>query len=366
MAISVESYTNTLCAGVTVLLVDADSTCLTIISKMLRTSGYQVITAKRATDAFCIVQDREFKIDLILAEACLPDMDKYELLETIRNMSGIPIILMSADYDRKAVLGSLFKGARLYMVKPITMNDVKNLWQFAILKKRENVPTADENSGIEDASSKESATGVGERRNLRNVKRKRSDETQDDKEEDKDGSVIQKKPKLIWTDELHNRFLRAVEMLGIDEAHPKKILELMNVPGLKKGNVSSHLQKYRLSLKRKQETSQKTMDTGSTVEHVASHHVLSELDPREGFHYFSDTQTMAVAKQQDVIINGLAQENLNGYTPIPYTDCEQTNNQGMERFQQMENSAQVLMAETDLFNNGDYGSTLFDDVWLFH
>ena len=50
------------------------------------------MTAKRATDAFCIIRDREYEIDLILAEGCLPDMDKYELLETIREMSKLPVI----------------------------------------------------------------------------------------------------------------------------------------------------------------------------------------------------------------------------------------------------------------------------------
>ncbi|KAK8554470.1 hypothetical protein V6N13_093461 [Hibiscus sabdariffa] len=403
MDVSVESDTNTVCAGVTVLLVDSDSTCLTIISKMLRTFGYQVITAKRATDAFCVIQAREYKIDLILAEASLPDMDKYELLETISDTSGIPIIrkllssvlflqsffgsvsvkhsfsdgvlfllilsvVMSADYDRKAVVGCLFKGAMLYMVKPITMDDLKNMWQFAFVPQPENESTVDEISGVEDAPSMESATGVDERPILRKGKgkRKRSDEMQGDKEEDNDGTVIQKKPKLIWTDELHDRFLQAINVLGI-KAHPKTILELMNVPGLKKVNVASHLQKYRLSLKRQQETIQKTVEIGSTLEHVASNHVLSEFDPLEVLLNFPDTQTMAVAQQQD-ITNCPTQENLDGYMSVPYTDCNQTgdevtNNEGLELFQQMGNSEGVLMEENDIFNDEDYTSTLFDDFW---
>ncbi|KAL4378871.1 hypothetical protein GQ457_02G000520 [Hibiscus cannabinus] len=368
MDVSVESDTNTVCSGVTVLLVDSDSTCLTIISKMLRTFGYQVITAKRATDAFCVIQAREYKIDLVLAEACLPDMDKYELLETISDTSGIPIILMSADYDRKAVVGCLFKGAMLYMVKPITMDDLKNMWQFAFVPQPENESTVDEISGVEDAPSMESATGVDERPNLRKGKgkRKRSDEMQGDKEEDNDGTVIQKKPKLIWTDELHDRFLQAINVLGI-KAHPKTILELMNVPGLKKVNVASHLQKYRLSLKRQQETIQKTMDIGSTLEHAASNHVLSEFDPLDVLLNFPDTQTMAVAQQQD-ITNCPTQENLDGYMSVPYTDCNQTgdevtNNEGLELFQQMGNSEGVLMEENDIFNDEDYTSTLFDNFW---
>lgn len=50
------------------------------------------MTAKRATEAFCIIQERQYEIDLILAEGCLPDMDKYELLETMRKISKLPVV----------------------------------------------------------------------------------------------------------------------------------------------------------------------------------------------------------------------------------------------------------------------------------
>ncbi|GAA0154134.1 winged helix/forkhead transcription factor [Lithospermum erythrorhizon] len=50
--------------------------------------------------------------------------------------------------------------------------------------------------------------------------------------------------------EIHQQFVAAVNQLGIDKAVPKKILELMNVPGLTRENVASHLQKYRLYLQR--------------------------------------------------------------------------------------------------------------------
>ncbi|OAY77111.1 Two-component response regulator-like APRR2 [Ananas comosus] len=57
-----------------------------------------------------------------------------------------------------------------------------------------------------------------------------------------------KKMKQVdWTPELHKRFVQAVEQLGIDQAIPSKILELMKVEGLTRHNVASHLQKYRMN-----------------------------------------------------------------------------------------------------------------------
>ncbi|KAL6175951.1 hypothetical protein ACLB2K_052589 [Fragaria x ananassa] len=55
-----------------------------------------------------------------------------------------------------------------------------------------------------------------------------------------------KKMKVDWTPELHKKFVHAVEQLGVDQAIPSRILELMKAEGLTRHNVASHLQKYRM------------------------------------------------------------------------------------------------------------------------
>ncbi|XP_031393318.1 two-component response regulator-like APRR2 isoform X2 [Punica granatum] len=61
------------------------------------------------------------------------------------------------------------------------------------------------------------------------------------------GKVNRKKLKVDWTSELHKKFVQAVEQLGVDQAIPSRILELMKVQGLTRHNVASHLQKYRMN-----------------------------------------------------------------------------------------------------------------------
>lgn len=61
-----------------------------------------------------------------------------------------------------------------------------------------------------------------------------------------------KRPRLVWTPQLHKRFVDAVGHLGIKNAVPKTIMQLMSVEGLTRENVASHLQKYRLYLRRMQ------------------------------------------------------------------------------------------------------------------
>jgi len=79
------------------------------------------------------------------------------------------------------------------------------------------------------------------------------------------GGRWEPKKRLVWTPDLHKRFLQAVEALGVDNAVPKKVVQLMNVKGLTTEHVKSHLQKYRNGLKKEHDSEGKTGD-GSTVQ----------------------------------------------------------------------------------------------------
>ena len=62
--------------------------------------------------------------------------------------------------------------------------------------------------------------------------------------------MAMKRPRLIWTRQLHERFVEAVNKMGVDQAVPKAIMQSMNVKGITRENVASHLQKYRAQLKK--------------------------------------------------------------------------------------------------------------------
>lgn len=55
---------------------------------------------------------------------------------------------------------------------------------------------------------------------------------------------------------MHSVFVEAVNKLGEDKAVPKKILENMNMEGITRENVASHLQKYRMSQQKQQKKEQ--------------------------------------------------------------------------------------------------------------
>jgi len=73
-----------------------------------------------------------------------------------------------------------------------------------------------------------------------------------------------KKSRLLWSSQLHSRFLAAVNVLGVDSATPSQILELMNVEFLTREQVKSHLQKYKLNLNRTEEAASKKNNNPDT------------------------------------------------------------------------------------------------------
>ncbi|MED6188708.1 PHO85 cyclin-1 [Stylosanthes scabra] len=64
--------------------------------------------------------------------------------------------------------------------------------------------------------------------------------------------------------QLHQHFLDALALLGINYAVPKRIMQLMSVEGLTRQNVAKHLQKYHLCLKRIQECSNEGPSSSSS------------------------------------------------------------------------------------------------------
>ncbi|KAK1427024.1 hypothetical protein QVD17_15706 [Tagetes erecta] len=89
-----------------------------------------------------------------------------------------------------------------------------------------------------------------------------------------------KRPRLVWTPQLHKRFVDAVAHLGIKNAVPKTIMQLMSVDGLTRENVASHLQKYRLYLKRMQGLS----SSGSGGDPATDHLFASSPVPAHFLH----------------------------------------------------------------------------------
>ncbi|KAK9147719.1 hypothetical protein Scep_006476 [Stephania cephalantha] len=270
-------------SGLRVLLVDDDPICLKVVETMLRLNSYEVISVDEGLNALTVLRETKGAFDLVITDVHMPMMDGFALMEHIIREFKIPVIMMSADDKFKVVTRGLELGACFYLFKPLTLADVQNLWQHVVRKRKEytlennsacvhpSPPRDRDNTMREDTASSfhhdnssmrdiQRGDNSSQRRMPRDVKHPRDDDHKHGK--DNKPSTSQKKPRVVWTPLLHDQFLEAIDTLGIEKAVPKKILELMSVPGLTRENVASHLQKYRLFIKRLRDAS-RSMDPRS-------------------------------------------------------------------------------------------------------
>ncbi|XP_028795753.1 two-component response regulator ARR2-like [Neltuma alba] len=282
-------------AGLRVLVVDDDPTCLMILEKMLRTCLYEVTKCTRAEIALSLLRENKNGFDIVISDVHMPDMDGFKLLEHIGLEMDLPVIMMSADDAKSVVMKGVTHGACDYLIKPVRIEALKNIWQHVIRKKKNEWKDLEQSGSAEEGDQKlkpadeadySSSANEG---NWRNAKKRRDE---DEEAEERDDSSTLKKPRVVWSVELHQQFVAAVNQLGIDKAVPKKILELMNVPGLTRENVASHLQKYRLYLRRLSGVSQHqgNLNNSFISSQDATFGAISSLNG-------TDLQTLAAAGQ---------------------------------------------------------------------
>ncbi|XP_039025661.1 two-component response regulator ARR2-like isoform X1 [Hibiscus syriacus] len=250
---AVDSVPDQFPAGLRVLVVDDDPTCLIILEKMLRTCSYEVTKCSRAETALSILRENKNGIDIVISDVHMPDMDGFKLLEHIGLEMDLPVIMMSADDGKHVVMKGVTHGACDYLIKPVHIKALKNIWQHVVRKKKNGWKDLEQSGCVEEGDRQQKQSEEADyssSANEGNWKSSKKRKDNEDETDDRDDTSSLKKPRVVWSVELHQQFVAAVNQLDIDKAVPKKILELMNAPGLTRENVASHLQKFRLYLRR--------------------------------------------------------------------------------------------------------------------
>ncbi|KAI5441122.1 two-component response regulator ORR24 [Lathyrus oleraceus] len=251
--------------GMRVLAVDDNPTCLMVLDKLLRQCKYHVTTSTNAIDALRMLRRNRNNFDLVISDVDMPDMDGFKLLELVGLEMDLPVIMLSGHSDTNMVFKGITHGACDYLLKPVRLEELKNIWQHVVRKKKTDsnyqnkASNEDRVANISGGNSQNILENSGDQNKRIGKRRKDRDEEEEEDEEgeeegegtgDEDDPSSQKKPRVVWSVDLHRKFVCAVNQLGLEKAVPKKILDLMNVDGLTRENVASHLQKYRLYLKK--------------------------------------------------------------------------------------------------------------------
>jgi two-component system chemotaxis response regulator CheY len=111
------------------LIIDDSSVMRKIVERSLRQAGVnltQVLEAGNGAEALAVLEQSQ--VDLILCDINMPIMDGLEFVKQlagVSNANGVPVVMITTEGSESHVVQALSCGARGYIRKPFTTDQVK-------------------------------------------------------------------------------------------------------------------------------------------------------------------------------------------------------------------------------------------------
>src|SRR5512132_542977 len=129
-----------------ILVVDDEERMVRFIRMNLEHDGFQVMEAFNGKQAIDKMRDTP---DLILLDVMMPDIDGFEVLETVREVSAVPVIMLTARGEEDDRVRGLELGADDYVTKPFSPRELVSRVK-AVLRRTEAAPPAEKNTLVVD------------------------------------------------------------------------------------------------------------------------------------------------------------------------------------------------------------------------
>lgn len=119
-----------------VLIVEDDDAMASALAAAVASAGHKSARVSRGEDALLVHRDFE----VILLDLGLPDLDGLEVLRKLRQVTEVPILILTARDDERSVVLGLRSGADDYLVKPVKL--VELLARIVAVTRRAGRPGA--------------------------------------------------------------------------------------------------------------------------------------------------------------------------------------------------------------------------------
>ena len=105
-----------------ILLIDDDPTMVHLLGEFLEDDSFEVSSALNGSDGLRLAYDQ--RPDLILLDVMLPGMDGWEVCARLREMSDVPIIMLTAKTTEADKLRGFSLGVDDYVTKPFSFAEL--------------------------------------------------------------------------------------------------------------------------------------------------------------------------------------------------------------------------------------------------
>ncbi len=98
------------------MVVDDDQTVRTLLDRILKPEGYEVLLACDGDSALNLMELHS--PDLVILDITMPGLDGFQTLRLLRERSNIPVIMLTGNDETTSVRDALILGADDYVRKP--------------------------------------------------------------------------------------------------------------------------------------------------------------------------------------------------------------------------------------------------------
>lgn len=103
-----------------ILIVDDESRIRKLIKDFLTKENYQTLEAADGEEALKVFEENSSKIKLILLDVMMPKLDGWSVLRQIRQVSKVPVIMLTARSEEQDQLFGFELGVDEYITKPFS------------------------------------------------------------------------------------------------------------------------------------------------------------------------------------------------------------------------------------------------------
>jgi DNA-binding response OmpR family regulator len=121
-----------------VLVIEDDSAVQQLIETVLRRHGFNVLLA--STGRTGLRQVHEHRPGVVVLDVGLPDLDGWQVLERIRDISEVPVLMLTGYADEPDKVRGLRAGADDYLTKPFGLDEFTARLE-ALLRRGSRAPT---------------------------------------------------------------------------------------------------------------------------------------------------------------------------------------------------------------------------------
>lgn len=107
-----------------ILIIDDDKALCGLMHKCVEKEGFCAMAAHTGSEGLRLLEENKEKCALVILDVMLPDLDGFQILRLIREMSNVPVLMLTAKSDEEDKVCGLKLGADDYLTKPFGLKEL--------------------------------------------------------------------------------------------------------------------------------------------------------------------------------------------------------------------------------------------------